>query len=238
MSHCDAEWLALRALGEPVDGPDEAHLAGCAACRHELDQLRAVVSTARRVTAEDRLVGPPPQVWDRVRAELNGVDGAAPSQRHERGAVRWLSERRPRPGRLLAVAAAVTGLLVGSVATALVVGRPSDGTVLATTRLGPLPNQAAAGTAVLSRQSGSEVLTVDVTGLAPSSSAFYEVWLLAPDASRLVALGVLGPSDRGSFELPPGLDVHAYPVVDVSAEPYDGNPAHSADSVVRGTLPI
>jgi hypothetical protein len=32
------------------------------------------------------------------------------------------------------------------------------------------------------------------------------------------------------------VDVGEYPVVDVSIEPTDGDPAHSGNSVVRGTL--
>jgi anti-sigma-K factor RskA len=65
---------------------------------------------------------------------------------------------------------------------------------------------------------------------------FYEVWLLDRSAKRLVALGLLGPSESGSFRLPPDLDLGRYPLVDVSVEPDDGNPAHSGVSAVRGDL--
>ncbi len=239
MSHCDAESLALRALGEQLGGPDEAHLPHCPACQRELSQLQRVVGAARAITVRDRLVSPPRPVWERIVMELRLDDEvAANGAQLQPTAVRELPTPRRRPGRLLPVAAVLLGLLVGASVTALLVGRPSGGTVLAATRLAPLPDHSGGGEAVLSRRSGSEVLTVDVTGLATDPSTFYEVWLLAPDASRLVALGMLGPSERGTFVLPPGLDVHAYPVVDVSAEPRDGNPAHSSDSVVRGTLPV
>ena len=93
-------------------------------------------------------------------------------------------------------------------------------------------------TAVLKQEAGADVLTVDVRGLNASPAAFYEVWLLSPDTNGLVALGVLGPADQGTFEVPQGLDLSRYSVVDVSREPFDGNPAHSADSIVRGTLPV
>ena len=43
-------------------------------------------------------------------------------------------------------------------------------------------------------------------------------------------------SESGTFALPAGLDLSEYPIVDVSDEPVDGNPAHSSVSIVRGTL--
>jgi hypothetical protein len=36
--------------------------------------------------------------------------------------------------------------------------------------------------------------------------------------------------------VPADLDLSKYKIVDVSVEPYDGNPAHSTDSLVRGSL--
>jgi hypothetical protein len=36
--------------------------------------------------------------------------------------------------------------------------------------------------------------------------------------------------------LPPGVDLNRYRLVDVSAEAYDGNAAHSGKSLLRGTL--
>jgi anti-sigma-K factor RskA len=89
---------------------------------------------------------------------------------------------------------------------------------------------------VLSTADDRRDLTVEVAGLTAATNTFYEVWLLAPDASRLVSLGLLQPGQAATFELPADLDLAEYPVVDVSLEPMDGDPAHSSDSVVRGTL--
>ena len=52
----------------------------------------------------------------------------------------------------------------------------------------------------------------------------------------MVSLGVLD-GDHGSFAVPADLDLSAYDQVDVSQEPYDGNPAHSTESLARGRLP-
>jgi hypothetical protein len=43
-------------------------------------------------------------------------------------------------------------------------------------------------------------------------------------------------SSSGRFDVPAGLDLSGYPIVDISDEPLDGNPAHSSVSIVRGTL--
>jgi hypothetical protein len=56
------------------------------------------------------------------------------------------------------------------------------------------------------------------------------------DARLMVPVGVLHAGDT-QLPLPDGLDLSAYPLVDVSVEPLDGNPAHSGVSVARGELP-
>ena len=70
---------------------------------------------------------------------------------------------------------------------------------------------------------------------APTGEGFREVWLLKPDVSGLVSLGTLDGTS-GRFDLPDGLDLSQYSVVDVSEEQFDGNPSHSGDSIVRGPL--
>jgi hypothetical protein len=73
---------------------------------------------------------------------------------------------------------------------------------------------------------------------APSTcraNGYHEVWLLDADANKLVSLALLRGT-HGRFALPPGVNIATYPVVDVSIEPADGNPAHSGNSVVRGRL--
>jgi hypothetical protein len=47
----------------------------------------------------------------------------------------------------------------------------------------------------------------------------------------------LGPARTdGRYQIPPDVDVGAFPVVDVSIEPPDGVPTHSGVSALRGTL--
>nr|WP_237740448.1 anti-sigma factor [Kocuria sp. UCD-OTCP] len=135
-------------------------------------------------------------------------------------------------------AAAAAALLVGGVSVwgAQRLGLEPDPTVLATAELEPLAGYTARGSAeVDERPDGTRQLVVrtdpaDVDG-------FKEVWLLAPDAQRMVSLGVMA-GDEAVFVLPENLDVGEFPVVDVSNEPIDGDPTHSGDSIVRGVLEV
>ena len=51
---------------------------------------------------------------------------------------------------------------------------------------------------------------------------------------RVQSLGALEGDER--FVVPDGLAIDEFPLVDVSIEPIDGNPAHSSKSVLRGEL--
>ncbi|WFE96747.1 anti-sigma factor [Micromonospora sp. WMMD987] len=71
----------------------------------------------------------------------------------------------------------------------------------------------------------------------PDVSGYYEVWLINPTTMEMFSVGVLrGSSGDALLPLPPNVDLQAYSVVDVSAEEYDNRPAHSGDSLLRGTL--
>jgi hypothetical protein len=238
--HVDPEVLALHALGEPVDASASAHLTRCASCSAELQALSGVVDTGRALNGTETLESPPPRVWDAIRAELAddlSPAGAAPAQ------VVSLAERRRRrwPTGLL-VAASAAGVIVGSLATSLVsadsasnppVAAPAA-TPVATAALAALPDHAGSGSAEIVEGPDGPQLVLDVSGLSPGQG-FYEVWLIDPETFAMVGLGAL-PGTRGTFPVPDGLDLSQYSVVDVSIEPYDGDPLHSTDSVVRGEL--
>ena len=74
--------------------------------------------------------------------------------------------------------------------------------------------------------------------LAAERAGFYEVWLLARDGHSMISLGELGSGHRGTFDMPPGVDLSNYSRVDVSLQAYNGSTAHARASVVRGTLPV
>lgn len=142
---------------------------------------------------------------------------------------------RPRGTRWRWVAAAAAvGVVAGAGVTWLVAREPAA-QVVATATLEPLPGWDAEGSAEIeTRSDGSRVLVVDLTGQV-GADGFREVWLLRPDVSGLVSVGTLDGTS-GRFDLPAGLDLQEFSVVDVSEEQFDGDPAHSGDSIVRGPL--
>ena len=63
MSHVDEDTIALLALGESVSARDNDHVRSCVSCQAKVDQLAAIVHSARAVTDEDKPVAPPDELW-------------------------------------------------------------------------------------------------------------------------------------------------------------------------------
>lgn len=152
--------------------------------------------------------------------------------------------RHARPG--LWIAAAAAGIALGTAAgwTAAGVlehtGPPAPApsgpasTVLAQTPLAPLPTHTGSGEAQVQQlPDGTRQLTIRLSN--DHISGFRGVWVGSADLTKMVSLGVLA-NDTGTFTIPAGIDLAQYPIVDISDQPYNGNPAHSADSIARGTL--
>lgn len=243
MSHLDPEQLALVALGEPVaSAAERAHLDTCVACALELAAMSRTVMIARSTMDDAALEAPPERVWDDVIGELGLAPTAdtdpvpplvspAPSAPTEESAVR----RRPRRRMLWGLAASLV-LIAGAVlGTWAVVARVAPVSV-AEASLDAFPDhQGAVGTADVERaRDGSLTLVVSLEH-DDVPDAYREVWLIRNDAEALISLGVLAGSS-GSFSIPRGVDLNEYSLVDISAEPVDGDPTHSGDSIVRGKL--
>ncbi len=221
MAHCEPQTLSLIALGEPPSAEEAMHLVTCDSCRRDWESMRATVEVARDLD-DDELLSPPDHVWAAIAEEIA-----------ESASVTPLRPRR-RVAPWIALAAAVGVVLGGAIGASAMRSAPPE--IVASVALEPLAEYSAAGTASVEVVDGTEMLAVDVTGL-PATDGYFEVWLLAPDASSMIALGTLGPGEKAVLPLPAGVSLADYPVVDISAEPYDGDPTHSTDSVVRGTLP-
>ncbi|MHC2998794.1 anti-sigma factor [Microbacterium sp. HJ5] len=244
MSHLDPDQLTLLALGEPVaSSVDTEHLAGCAACAAELADLRRTVVLARATIDDGPLETPPDRVWGRVVDEL-GLTDAAPAATSERETVPEPTAPTPPPATpkrasrrpwLWALAASLV-LVAGVGIGAWVVTATTTPEVVAAAELDPFPDHPdARGSAdVEAARDGSRTLMVTLDAAA-AGDGYREVWLIRNDAAALISLGVL-EGESGSFVIPDGLDLAEYSIVDVSVEPIDGDPAHSGDSIVRGTL--
>lgn len=256
--HPEAEDLA--ALAADGDEPDRAtaeHLRSCEHCRTEYEAYVAASARALGSATDLDLVSPPGSVWAGIHDELglgtrSAVDPLAESapapastepastaapvrtadaaEGARRGIRRWWPA--------VVAAAAVVGLVAGIAIGANLRGPtgPTDSEkVIAEARLEPFPGWEADGRAYLEQDPDGRYSMlielegdIDVDGLT-------EVWLLREDPIGLVSLGLLdGRSAR--FALPDDLDLSEFSVVDLSAEPSDGDPAHSGDSIVRGEL--
>ncbi|GGT53723.1 hypothetical protein GCM10010271_67080 [Streptomyces kurssanovii] len=220
------------------------HLAVCPECRGELKALRAVVRAARSAGPGDPMTEPPDRVWRSIQRELETADPprGTPSCQPPAAPTVTSSLRPPwgghRPSRALAALTLAVGLATGGgVAWWAHESRPQTlQNVGAPHRLAPRPGHSASGTALLADSSAEgRVLQITVHNL-PDIKGYFEVWLMDPAGRRLIPVGALGEDGRSTLPVPHVVDLPAYPVVDVSVQMYDGKPAHSGHSVVRGTL--
>lgn len=229
MRHIDPDVLALLALGETAGSAEErAHATTCPKCADDLAQLGSAVSMARR-TIDEPFETPHPRVWAAVATELRLPDpaGVEPPRAARRA-------RPPRRRLLIGVAIAAAVATIGGVAIAGV--RSTEVRTVASTELVASAAWAgASGSAVaLQMPDGSRLVRVTVL-VHPTPGTFHEVWLGTADAKTMVGLGVLH-GRTGTFRIPATVSLARYPVVDVSDEPHDGNPANSGNSIVRGSL--
>lgn len=190
---------------------------------------------------------PPESVWRGIVAALSSSSSSSPTS-DERGVagggapvvplgepVRGRRNARRRAAAPWAlVAAAAAGALVTWAGLGLAEAE-DQGQPLASGSLTPLAAPGPSGSAEVVTVDGQQRLRVELTGQPDAGDGYLEVWLLRPDVSGMVTLGVLD-GQSGEFALPEGVDLGEYPVVDISREHLDGDPAHGGDSLVRGEV--
>ncbi len=260
--HLEQDSLALRALGEPVGAAAEAHLEQCEACQAALSELTAVTVRAARASAEDRDLPPVPgHLWEGI-AEGAGLADAARDDEAARGEATHGDEathdeaapgedaaegraahggaeviplhRGTRRAGLGVIAAGIIALALVGAISLLPVETTEEPTVrVATAELDALDERSEPARAVLAERDGRLVLAFDELRL-PEADGYYELWLIDADVDGMVSLGPL--TDGETVALPEGLDPAEFPIVDVSLEPFDGDPTHSGDSLLRGEL--
>jgi hypothetical protein len=235
--------LALAALGQPVDRRWERHTAQCPRCQRELSGFRQAVLLAREAGhPRDQAAQPSPAVWDGIVAELGLAPVTVPQATALSSAAPRSARHRPVPRthwRAGLVAACAAVLLAGAAAVGYTAGTHSSSS---STRAAAIAHLAAmpggpdhvVGTATVHTGQNGADLSITTAGL-PLREGYYEVWMFDPSTNQMVAIGTLAADGAGTFPMPPGLDPNAYHVVDVSAQDYNGNPAHQ-QSVLRGPL--
>jgi hypothetical protein len=238
--HASDDLLAAAAMGDALPETAQQHVSECATCTERVSEYVRLLDLGRSSSAADIPREPAPALWAGISSEL-GLSSA--DEQVNAGAEVIPLQRRARWSTSWLVAAAAAGIVAG-VALTTVGGSVLDGgsapvaaptpVVMAQTALAPLPEKQGTGRAEIVDTEDGQELVVDVSGLS-TGEGFYEVWLIDPKTFEMVGLGAL-THDEGRFPIPDGLDLDQYRVVDVSIEPYDGDPVHSRDSVVRGEL--
>jgi len=221
------------------------HLEGCAKCAHELADIvvaHAALRSSSRVSGlfEEDVETATRHDDDQVTAllpPLSPLDTTTPGTGlHPETDQSGPATRRQR-ARLLAVAAILLLLVVGSV-IAISVGSGQGGpTPVASAALQPIdaPTSASGSVSVFA-DGATRSLTVETHRLPqPAPQRFYEVWLLDPTTRKMLPMGVLSPSGRGNYSVSAGI-MAGYSAVDVSLQSNDGDPAHSETSVLRAQL--
>lgn len=219
----------------------------------DLEQIRAI---ARNVGNEPiELVAPPADLWDGIELSIadptpGAADGSATSSTSGGGPadpavgggevrpIRSAQTKRPTMAPWMLAAAAVLVVVLGGVAMFALSNRAEEiaaPTVVAETELEPLAD-INAGTAALLDEDGVLRIKVLTDPIVVDDGSFAEVWMINPDVTELISLGPLRAD--GIYEVPPGVDPAAFPVIDVSVEPVDGDPTHSGNSVLRGILAL
>lgn len=232
----DRQLAEIAVEGSTADARDMEHLAECASCRAGVADLRRVTGS---LSEPVEILPPPASLWSRVE------DAIRESTADQVSAPR-ASGRREVRRRKATWGAALAGLVVGTLLGGAAV--TATGTLRDAPDQGPEPNLVTVGTADLEPiggttlhgeatmerdQEGNLKLHVDVSELA--DDGYLEVWLRDESATRLVSLGAV-TSRSTTVDVPEGLNLDEFPVVDVSHEPFDGNPTHGGETLLAGTM--
>jgi anti-sigma-K factor RskA len=188
-------------------------------------ELRDVAAQLRALGPEEWEPAPPPPL--RATAEQH----APVERRRPRRRGRFAPGLVRRPA--LAAAAALVLVALGTGLVTLIAG--GDGSPVASREValaavgdGPRGAHAAA-------RLRANTMRLSVSGLPRvGAGGFYEVWMMR-DATHLVALGSfrVGADGRARVDLPVTASPRRFPVLDISREAADGDPAHSGHSVLR-----
>lgn len=263
MRHPDDSELVDAALAGPVPGDAErltlAHVARCEECRATVDDVRRAADLLRGTTDADAgWLAPPDTVWAAVAARLDRpasggtVGGPEPVRPLATAPAPPTSTRtqpdelaarrdRTRSPRLVGWAAgiAAAGLVIGLLTGRALWREPAQTgpTTVAQVTLDTLDTRQRGGEASVVRTGTGVDLTVDTTTPLDAGDGYLEVWLINRDLKRMVSVGVLRGEGTASFPITQALIDQGYTVVDISKEHFDDQPAHSGDSLLRGTLP-
>jgi anti-sigma-K factor RskA len=225
----------------------EAHLAGCPDCRRQLEEFR---SLPERLAAATPAIPLPDPLRDRTLAAVRQAAARAePAPAAEAPALAAEAEvpaaaaagptrRRWWRRRWLVVAVAAAALVAAlAVPGALLLGGDDGGEV---TRLTLVAAEGGGrGQVTVTRTAAGRSFDVRIQGLPPPPpGSLYELWAVHPrdtlERPQRVSLGTFTTGADGSARLTAFTAAPAdrFPVVGVTLEPVDGNPARTGERVL------
>jgi len=217
----------LGALDEAERAAFEEHLAGCPACREEVDQL-APAAQALPMSVDP--VDPPPSLKARIMAEVEreasllaaaGPEADRPPGGRGRSPRRRPSWRIPR----LVPAAVAAGLLVVGVAIGVGVGELQD----APERTVAAKVNGAPGATVSLEMNGEEGRLLARGLPAPPSGRVYQVWLKRDGHAPEPTAALFVPSRDGAATASVPGTMEGIDQVMVTDEPDGGSPQPTGD---------
>lgn len=245
-----AEDAARSSETSHLDEESRSHLDHCEECR---EALASTVRVLQAMGSPSSLAEPPPELWDRISADLGLSDEPAPDQDEPADqaapVVDLAGHRAARSRRrrwLVPAAAAVAGIAVGAASMALSTGLLGDPeappsptpapVAVGDAALDPVADAEFSGSAeMVEHADGTLELTVEVPHTADPADGYFEVWLRDEDATRLISLGTITATST-RLTVPEGVDLEQYPIVDVSHEHFDGDPSHSGITLAAGPM--
>jgi anti-sigma-K factor RskA len=218
--HPDLAGYVLGALDPGETAAFEQHLAGCDACRAEVEELQGLPALMEQAAPP---VEVPPGLRERTFA---AVERAAAGSR-----------RRGPLLRLAAVAAALVIALVGGVVVSQF-GSSERGEVIELA-LAASAGQRGRATAELRQVEDGVVIDMEVSGLAPNQAdSVYECWFVGPgdtlEQPNRVSAGTfkVGADGRASLRLHSAADLRRFPVMGVTLEKDRGNPTRTGEKIL------
>jgi anti-sigma-K factor RskA len=211
------KFLGPYVLGELTDAEErelERHLEGCPACRDDLDDVRHAHGILR--AAVD---GPPPELKDWVLARTRNEARGRPAG--------WRKLWLPAAAALLVAAVLGYGVL-------RTVSDSSDSLALTATSAAPQ-----AGGELRGERVGDNLrVELEAWGLPKQREGqYYEMWYAKEGGGR-ISCGTFRAQPGGSttVSLSAPASAVAYPKIEITLEPDDGDPGSSGEVVLKGSL--
>jgi anti-sigma-K factor RskA len=217
--HPDLAGYVLGALDPGETAAFEQHLAGCDACRAEVDELQGLPELIDRAAPPIEV---PPGLRERTFAAVEQAAGV---------------RRRAPLLRLVAVAAALVVALLGGVVVSQLGG--GGGGQVIELALAAQPGVSGRATAELRPVDDGVAIDMEVSGLAPNPpGSVYECWFVGPgdtlEQPNRVSAGTftIGAGGRASLRMHSAADLRRFPVMGVTLETDGGRPERTGEKIL------